>query len=475
MHILIAEDSKSSIDVIKFLIKKQISPEISEATNGIEALEIIKTHQIDILITDIKMPLMDGLELIEQAYLHQPDLQTIILSAFSNFDYAKRALQNGVADYLLKPINPAEFKKTLNKVILQYKGNQNRNIWKLFDIMLSSRSKDISLPSPLSKYNTICLFSPTDRFIPDCTAISDTIKSVMPDSAIKYSVNNNIIILTKDLDSRIADELYDSISKIIPCFAYSDLFQSNASSLSLCYDTLISYSDDDIFWELEPKNNLLCEKRSNSTASSVFLRQSETIGKHIAECRTDVIESLNEFFSSMQNGGLSSTQCKYTLTEMIKCVFVNMPTEISVDDIINSINLSANVSILKATVTNYVDSILNLSLCDSNESCQNQVVRAAIQIIHNEYMNDINRDKIAARLFISSSYFSSIFKNYIGKGFTSYLNDLRLEKAAEMLKNTTQSVSFIAKSVGYINYPYFCAQFKKKFNMTCIQYRESSL
>lgn len=75
MHILIAEDSKSSRDVIKFLIQKQISSEIFESANGVEALEIIKSKQIDILISDIKMPMMDGLELIEQAYAVQPDLQ----------------------------------------------------------------------------------------------------------------------------------------------------------------------------------------------------------------------------------------------------------------------------------------------------------------------------------------------------------------------------------------------------------------
>lgn len=75
MHILIAEDSKSSRDVIKVLIQKQISSEIFESANGVEALEIIKSKQIDILISDIKMPMMDGLELIEQAYAVQPDLQ----------------------------------------------------------------------------------------------------------------------------------------------------------------------------------------------------------------------------------------------------------------------------------------------------------------------------------------------------------------------------------------------------------------
>ena len=120
MTVLIADDSKGSRDVVRYLIMKQINAVTKEAANGIAALEIIKTMHIDILITDIKMPQMDGIELIERAKQINRDIQVIIFSAFGNFEFAKKVLQFGAINYLLKPINADEFNKTFEAVIKNY-------------------------------------------------------------------------------------------------------------------------------------------------------------------------------------------------------------------------------------------------------------------------------------------------------------------------------------------------------------------
>lgn len=115
--ILVADDEDIELDCIIYLIKKyNFDFEIITAGDGREALNYIENKKIDILLTDIKMPFLDGLELSKKAVLLQPDLKIIIFSGFNEFEYAKEAILIGVKDYLLKPVDPAEFQEIMQKV-----------------------------------------------------------------------------------------------------------------------------------------------------------------------------------------------------------------------------------------------------------------------------------------------------------------------------------------------------------------------
>ena len=120
--ILIVDDEKIERNGIKFLLKKQAEPfEIYEAPNGKAALEQLcsmrnQGKKIDILLTDVKMPFMDGIELIGAAKEEGFTLKTIIFSGYNEFDYAKQAIHIGVTDYLLKPITAAKLLEAVKKV-----------------------------------------------------------------------------------------------------------------------------------------------------------------------------------------------------------------------------------------------------------------------------------------------------------------------------------------------------------------------
>ncbi|MCD9025422.1 response regulator transcription factor [Cohnella silvisoli] len=117
-RILVADDDKNEREGIQFLIRKLELPlTITEARNGKQALEFIRAEPFDILLTDIKMPFMDGLELTKQVRELRPDLIIVIISGYGEFEYAKRAITLNVNQYLLKPIEVAEFKSTLTNVI----------------------------------------------------------------------------------------------------------------------------------------------------------------------------------------------------------------------------------------------------------------------------------------------------------------------------------------------------------------------
>ena len=119
MRILLVDDEKIEREGIKFLINKFNMPLIvEEASNGKKAWEYIeKENNVDILLTDVKMPHMDGLELAKKVNQFNPNIVIIIFSAYSEFDYAKKACQANAVNYLLKPIELDEFQDVMNHVM----------------------------------------------------------------------------------------------------------------------------------------------------------------------------------------------------------------------------------------------------------------------------------------------------------------------------------------------------------------------
>ena len=117
MYKILIADKKIERNGIKMLIKRFNLPvETAEAKNGDEALEYIKNNNIDILFTDIRMPFVDGLELVAQAKKIHPGIKSIIFSAYSDFEYTKRAIENKCDHYMLKPIDIDEFLEVMYKV-----------------------------------------------------------------------------------------------------------------------------------------------------------------------------------------------------------------------------------------------------------------------------------------------------------------------------------------------------------------------
>lgn len=115
---LIVDDNTVERTGIAALVNKLSLPiETFEASNGKQALALLETSHFDILFTDIRMPIMDGLELIERAKALFPELSCIIFSAYSDFEYARRAINSGTSSYMLKPINVSDFLKTMESVI----------------------------------------------------------------------------------------------------------------------------------------------------------------------------------------------------------------------------------------------------------------------------------------------------------------------------------------------------------------------
>jgi len=118
LKILLVDDEKTERDGLRFLIDKFDLPlTVAEASNGKNALAYLKEHPVDILLTDVKMPYMDGLELARAANAYNSRIVIIIFSAYGEFEYARQACEVNAVNYLLKPIEVDEFRGVMEKVI----------------------------------------------------------------------------------------------------------------------------------------------------------------------------------------------------------------------------------------------------------------------------------------------------------------------------------------------------------------------
>ena len=117
IHILIVDDEKIEREGLKYLLSMgEGERKVFEASNGKQALQILRTEEIQLLLTDIKMPHMDGLELSRKAKEEKPDLQVVIFSGYSDFSFAQEAIRYGVTEYILKPVDPDDFHSVIKKV-----------------------------------------------------------------------------------------------------------------------------------------------------------------------------------------------------------------------------------------------------------------------------------------------------------------------------------------------------------------------
>lgn len=180
---LIVDDSKTELDVILFLIKKNNLPlEAAVASNGEEALQYIEKKTIDLLITDIRMPFMDGLTLCKEALKINSKMKIILSSGYQDFSYAKTAITLGVEEYLLKPIHPLEFTELIQKVSAEIE--EEKNVSQNNKSILLLLSTDASHDSYLSNLNTeICkLAKQVFQIEPRCTQIDSYILLTMDDN-----------------------------------------------------------------------------------------------------------------------------------------------------------------------------------------------------------------------------------------------------------------------------------------------------
>lgn len=497
--ILIADDEKYvRQDIIRSIDWNKYGYFIvGEASNGIQALEKIEELHPDVLITDIRMPLSDGLSLIERALKLQPDLHSIIISGHEDFQYAKEAIRLGVLDYLTKPIDDTSILAALRKLDVSLeKRNPSNTSSPAIPLTVGQPGPSIPPasgdgPKPyyavFSFYFPSCFLHKTRKYTESLFSswlshAPRTSEASCPDMKLCYLTPAllQITIQAADLTREILLHLLQylrgqirscgfssPVTVITPPFAEKARLQTlQTSSLQLLSFHLL-YKEDVIWYRSAPSPN----DAFLSEATALMDRFRKDIGiRHFENTETYLCQLLKE-----------ENTADYTpeLLEYIICETANMLRKIYL-----SYQLTLDPGIFKELFYSlYTMPFFSLESLrqDLVKRCKAvfshihstdtaHIVPLIKQYIRKNYDQDITLVSIASEFFFNPSYLSHMFKQQTGGNLSSYIEEIRMKEALKLLQMQKLSIGQVARMVGYNDPNYFSKIFRKHTGFSPARY-----
>ena len=387
---------------------------VGEAENGIQALELAKQTQPDLILLDICMPLQNGLELMKQLREEHLDCGIIILSGYDEFEYAQQCFQYGVLDYLLKPIDKQKLKDTVVKACLTRRNQRSLQNYQHF--------VQQEHPSLCNQFLQNLLLGHLD----DTKKIKEKIDFLhIPILEGCYQVlyirldDYNLLESQLTLDELrwLKEQLQTHLES---CFSLSKSFMGTFTQLSADeWGVLLSFTAasaaEDQDKQLHACVDLFFSKLETATTHTVSISISP-MSKELTD--------LPELYQNARRSNRKFIPCK------------------------NSVIWPGNAA--------------------------SQVSRSEIQgilnFVFNHYSEPITIQQVADALYISPSYLMHLFKSCTGKTFNTFLMEYRMEKAMELLQTSGIQIQAVAQAVGYSDVKYFNKLFKKHTSLTPSEY-----
>ena len=525
--VILVDDEAEVIDMIEKKIHwNDLGFEVAgSATNGVKALELVEKLQPDVVLTDIKMPYMDGLELSRRLNREYPNIYIMLCTGFDEFEYAKEAVHLEIKEYMLKPVNATELSESLTnlKHTLDREREEKLNVKKLNDYfqevlpklqsnffisLIEGRVEKRDYERFLQAYQVdmkgplfgCVIFHTSENHVPE--GMNPLLLSMSVEREIKQRLmdqwncqefiymGNTLLILELDAEDEIT-QITDACDRFCR-WAYRIMGAVVTAGIGTVCDSLyeISLSYERAreavsyrvlygtkrainIGEIVPKEQIKPVQSEESRMQTLFRAIRIGDSAEIERAAHKEMEKLHKNTETMSQYNLATME--------IVSGFFKFCTDNSLD--FNKIsgnmqNIYEKVSqmdesSLTAWIVQMSETISEKLKCARNSSARRLIVEAQ-NIVKERYMEaDISLDEVCAVLGVSNSYFSSVFKKEAGKSFISYLTDYRMDIAAEMILNTDEKSYTIAEKVGYLDANYFSYVFKKKFGVSPSKYRAS--
>ena len=501
MNILIADDEKIEREGIRYLLSLEKGERrIFEAANGKQAMQILRTENIDMILTAIKMPVMDGLELARRAKELFPEIRIVIFSGYNDFTFAQEAIRYGVTDYILKPVDPDNFHEIIEKAennIRDRQAEENREIRRqnflqqyFLQNYLYSGKKEILEKAgefvDLDKWNGwhCAILIETD------TAFFDTAEENFPGELQKelrrdfFYLNLNerqSLLLFQDVYCDyllVANHLYTFLKRNYMVRIY--LSVSRKFDGCECLPEILGQLEQQMeekFYHPE-KHIFSCEEEELKMVagevqdSQLMQMISEDISRKDTEQLWKHFECLKEKYSS--NTQFSAMYIKFVFSNVIQELFQEnqFADEHRLEQEIDRLYSCGNImDILKVTEDNIreYEKFLERSMSESRNE-----VAAVKNYIYQHYGEDLNLEMLAEKVYLSSGYLSFIFKKETGMNLNRFIKVFRMEKAGEFLHDTNMKVAQISEKVGFANVSYFCRSFREYYGCSPESYRKGT-
>ncbi|MBM7566247.1 response regulator transcription factor [Paenibacillus sacheonensis] len=517
-RILIVDDESFERRGVKLLIAKyDLELEVIEADSGEEALDYLQRNPIDILLTDIRMGQMDGLELAEHVRALNLPVKIIFLSAFGEFEYARKAIDLKAMHYILKPVEVHNFLKVLVQVIQMCKdeqkeredavkyqeayraGIQSEKYKKLTELLTND-----DLHSPLRQWEDILphreaadercfrmmmLDSAKRLFDAAGFDIEQSLGELIPGKSSFIALNEYQLLAMMEVD--YASETF-ALSKPIGermIQWIKERFHADVSvAVSGTFNQIGTMREEYRKMEalLESKfffddgALLFTESSSEGGEESGYIDQallaiSDSIErKELGDVRTRFARLFDDLKNSER---FSVIYVKYICSEIVRSIFnaTHKQDSVSFKNNLEKIFKTAQLKDLRQLM---LEILQDYGAHDeptpitANSEATHKVIEDVIQLIERDYRSDLSVEQIAERVYLSPSYLSHLFAKQTGVGLIKYITMLRLEEAKQLLQHTNRKIVDIGNEVGYSNIPYFCTLLKNYYGLTPTQIRE---
>lgn len=512
--LIVEDDSTIRRGLVKIIGEMGLPVEhIQEADNGQSALALCESFRPQIVVTDIRMPLIDGLEFIGTIRQEQPDLSFLIISGYNDFEYARKAIQYGVKEYLLKPIEKEELKTSLDRVISQLDAQAEAKQQRIRETnayadQIEQYQKNLMWDVMLEQNNSA-----------ELTRKSEMLKNAIHDGPLLLAAGYGGGFQAKDLYAILGSALPEW--RILLCNATA--YRYHYALLCLDSDSPIKDDAMERFRELieAVKNRNWSEYTIALATSPERYQISAACGicrslldtRHVSHTLGKVLTKNDQHQTPrMEEASLLTHPIRHAMDTndytKIERIIKDFFTVLLADPNCTPDALIRHAKIIELSVLaytaeqyRYYEKQLNQMqtiefLLSASQSAKDFVdaivsrittvaknvrphdtispVEQVIQYVERHYAKDISVVYAANLANMNTSYFSTLFKKKTGLSFVAYLQQVRIERAKELLKDPSLKIYEIAERIGFQNEKYFMKVFKMLVEKTPSEYKQDN-
>jgi two-component system response regulator YesN len=477
------------------------------AANGIEALKIIEKDMPDVIITDIKMPLMDGLNLIKHVNAKNKDTKFVVLSGYDLFDYAQKAISYGVTSYLLKPISEDELFPLMEKLHTELTNQQNRMEVAKTTSILFERSKVESLNNQLRKllYDSSYYEKHIeDMFMEICPGINlDNMEiclmychgllssHIIYQQLSEYANSNRHFLI----DGENIIFIYSSVKGETIVSDVLKILDKNNPNIKAAENMVITLSStfsglSSLKQAYEEASGLLKHSFYNSPGK-ILAKPSAPMknGADISPIADSVIAAvlngkeieykikLREYFKKCQEQYLSKDILVLKIVDIYTSAieqFDNINIQVNRNNLYSTLISFSNFKDFKHHVEELFNELFE-QFQHYKSSSEQPLIKKIENYINNNYRERITLKSLSDIFHINPSYLSHLFYQKTGVSISNHIKNIRIQNAKRLLVSSDYRIHEIADMVGYKEYRYFCTVFKREVGKTPMEYRLSSI
>ncbi|QUI24711.1 response regulator [Vallitalea pronyensis] len=500
-----------------------------EACDGVEGLEKIKALKPDIVFVDINMPEIDGLSMIGQVKDECPHTKFILLTGYRDFSYLQEAIKLGAFDYLLKPSKIEEICEVVKRAVLElkYQSDEEKELIKikesyenskpilrqklLYDIIFNITTNYDENEQELHMYGIeihkfIMMVVEIDEELEDYEpyqrqlyqfGLTNTIEEMFQGEfkVEKIAINSRrLAFIIQTQDERLSIEnIHKKVSNIQQlvknCFNFSitasiskigEGIQALPEKMKECEEGLsykfylgenaiIIYEDLASFYK--PKDDSLLEAYKNNLIRAIKTGNNKHVGAVLQEIKVKVFEEKKCDPEMIKTFCWNVIYAINNIRLSIKAIEDNNKSVVKdISSLYRLIEQSKSIDELHCLLVDAAHNVVS-RINRYNKDNIHSMLNKATQYIQDNYHRSITLNDLAEYTYVSTYYISRIFKKEIGKNFVDYLNEIRINKAKELLNNKDYKTYEVAEQVGIQDPHYFSKLFKKYTNMTPTDYR----